>query len=242
MKLFMFLTCLLSALFGLMALLQFFATYLRQQALSMRVSDDTDQAGAAPAGIVEVPVEQLSERNGAFLAMFCRDVRPYTGYDRPIDCPQDQSFAYILMQLRWDSLFGFPGGKVDPGETPRQACLREAREEVGVNIDVDKLIPLCTHMHEAGNFAAHLYALEVDAKTMQDAIRSSLTAQDALAEVSGVIALRVSLHGHEQGRGIAHFISQAPMSFSARQEVLLIIERLKLLNDEELRTVRETVA
>lgn len=30
----------------------------------------------------------------------------------------------------------FPGGKVEPHETPREACVREAREELGVSVGV----------------------------------------------------------------------------------------------------------
>lgn len=34
----------------------------------------------------------------------------------------------------------FPGGKIEPGETPQQALMREIREELDVTITVDKLI------------------------------------------------------------------------------------------------------
>lgn len=191
--------------------------------------------------IIEIPLETVLERNGAFVAIFCRDVRPYLHYDRPINCANDQAFAHVLMQLRWDGVFGFPGGNVDPGETLRQACVREADEEIGAKIKEDQLIPLCSHMQEGGNFAAHLYGLEVDPAGLHTAIQNSWTAQDAEAEVCGVIAPRISLYGTANGKGIIQFVKRTPMSFSARHEFIIVLDRLKLLDEAGIQLLRNNL-
>ncbi|MEK9173722.1 MAG: NUDIX domain-containing protein, partial [Patescibacteria group bacterium] len=55
----------------------------------------------------------------------------------------------ILLQKRLDPLipaahekWEFPGGRIDFGESPEEALIRETREEVGCGIRIQQLLPL----------------------------------------------------------------------------------------------------
>tara|TARA_B100000686_G_scaffold333619_1_gene399779 strand:- start:125 stop:526 length:402 start_codon:yes stop_codon:yes gene_type:complete len=66
----------------------------------------------------------------------------------------DTDGRVLLAQRPADKSMGgfweFPGGKVEPGETPEQTTIREAREELGINVEHSCLAPL--------TFASHSYA------------------------------------------------------------------------------------
>ncbi len=54
-----------------------------------------------------------------------------------------QRSACMSMPLKWE----FPGGKIKSGETPEGCLVREVREELGIEIAVDRALTQRTHTY-----------------------------------------------------------------------------------------------
>ncbi|MDN7243047.1 NUDIX domain-containing protein [Planococcus sp. N028] len=74
---------------------------------------------------------------------------------------QEGKVALIKRVFEGDMYYVFPGGGVDPGETPEQAARREAFEELGVEVEVQALVAVVEHNGTQFFFSAQLLSGEI---------------------------------------------------------------------------------
>ena len=76
---------------------------------------------------------------------------------------------FLITQRRPDQALGgqweFPGGKVEPGEAPVDALVRELREEIGVTVAVGRIWDVLFHAYPDFDLVMLVYVCRIVAKT-----------------------------------------------------------------------------
>eukprot|EP00727_Mastigamoeba_balamuthi_P000191 m51a1_g10169 inosine diphosphate phosphatase, putative (192) ;mRNA; r:103511-104325 len=138
----------------------------------------------------------------AHCALYCR------GWEQSVQA-QIESWPVVLMTLRFDGSFGFPGGFLERSEDPRQGLAREIYEEMGFAADPERLQPLHAatldlRLADSTPATSLFYTCEITREQLREIEGgAALRARDWASEVLGVVRLPPVGHwwDREPGRG-----------------------------------------
>ena len=78
---------------------------------------------------------------------------------------------FLIQQRGEEQMLGglweFPGGKLEEGETPEQAALREVREETGLAVEVERPLTVVRHAYSHFKITMHAFVCRL-LGTMED--------------------------------------------------------------------------
>ena len=106
---------------------------------------------------------------------------------------EDEVFATQRGYGDWKDWWEFPGGKMEPGETPEGALKREIREELSTEINVDEF--LCTVEYDYPKFHLTMHcflcSLQTEAMHLNEHEASRWLRKDELESVNWLPADKI---------------------------------------------------
>ena len=93
---------------------------------------------------------------------------------------QDDTIELFATQRGYGDFAGvweFPGGKIEPDETPEQALIREIQEELNVTVRVGRLADIVEYDYPAFHLTMHCYLCELAGDADRLELREHLSAK-----------------------------------------------------------------
>lgn len=155
---------------------------------------------------------------GAFIIFLCHEC-VWSGYPKESDKQTDQSIPLVFMLNRWDGQVGFPGGKLEEGETLQQCAVRELKEETGIVIGTSELQPFVSLQFGTYiPFISHAFIAHRSFEEMRKMCMEVTLSENFGSEITG--AFLAPLHTY-QNRGNAGLpvLLRSSLADSVREEI-----------------------
>ncbi|XP_045125620.1 U8 snoRNA-decapping enzyme-like [Portunus trituberculatus] len=142
----------------------------------------------------------------------------------------------VMMQLRFDGTFGFPGGLISEGEDVVEGLNRELMEEIAWNPTVAPVTwndYYNTQVDSPHNLVLHFFIKQLTLGQFCDLEKACPQCSEYGKEVMG--SVRVPLYTmHNMYSGLPAFLNNKFTSI-AKEQLLLSLYHVKLLSEEEVK-------
>lgn len=159
------------------------------------------------------------KNTNVFTIIYCEDAKPFEHYDISGITEDDKNLIMpaVLLVTRYDGTLGFPGGRVEKGESPREAAIREIFEELNIHTNISEDEYFTTFCNETQENITYLKKTSYEfLKTIQ---KESVKAMHAYSENIGTIILPINDFTLDS-------IPNMLFAGSAKEELQLFIDKI----------------